>query len=602
MHAPTVTVRRRLRAATALVAVLAMVTAGLLAAPPAMAAEPPEGATWQQTFIDTPDGERLHADVLRPEGLSDDDTTPVILIVSPYIGTTTFGQPGPSDRFYDFIEGADVFDRGYSVVMVSLRGTGGSSGCLDILGPGEQTDVTTAVNWAASQPWSTGKVGMYGKSYDANTGVVGAALQPDGLAAVVAQQIAPDRYRGAYSDRVRLLQSLAYPAIYGVNGEGAFSVNNDPEYIANSVSRGADCQPLLAEHYLEDETREFWRVRDFVERADDSTVPTFITTGYLDPATNIGAGAVDFYNALDGPKRMWIGWWDHVRGNDTTAGGQLAMGRPGFFEEVMRFFDHHVKGLPLGQAPTHRDPTIAAQSSDGDWRAETAFPPADAETLQAALLAGSYPDDGTNRGSRDAAAGPGGIGSPGRSPTYGNGAWTFSPPLDHTVHVTGIPSATVDVVPQVPRTNVVVNVYDVAPDGRATMITRGAAMADTAGTEDVALWPTDWTFEAGHRIGLLVSGANAEAYSHVVTDTEVQVAGGTVALPWLAHRREADLAGDIAPRLEAWRQQAPFTVDEATIEERTDPTFPQPPPQQPPPGQRSPAAHNGAGAEGVLAR
>ena len=42
-----------------------------------------------------------------------------------------------------------------------------------------------------------------------------------------------------------------------------------------------------------------------------------MTAGYLDNATNIGGGAVDFFNALAGPKQLWIGWWDHVRGNDT---------------------------------------------------------------------------------------------------------------------------------------------------------------------------------------------------------------------------------------------------------------------------------------------
>ena len=47
-------------------------------------------------------------------------------------------------------------ERGYTFVMVDLRGFGGSSGCLDWGGPGEQADVVEAVKWAASQPWSTG--------------------------------------------------------------------------------------------------------------------------------------------------------------------------------------------------------------------------------------------------------------------------------------------------------------------------------------------------------------------------------------------------------------------------------------------------------------
>ena len=146
--------------------------------PAAAHAAVPEGADYTETFIPTPDGEELHVDILRPAGLTDADKTPVIAIVSPYLGHAGDGERAPSSRFNDLFEGMKVFERGYSVVMVDLRGSGGSSGCLDILGPGEQTDIKTAIEWAAGVPWSTGRVGMYGKSYDGNTGVVGAALRP----------------------------------------------------------------------------------------------------------------------------------------------------------------------------------------------------------------------------------------------------------------------------------------------------------------------------------------------------------------------------------------------------------------------------------------
>jgi predicted acyl esterase len=55
------------------------------------------------------------------------------------------------------------------------------------------------VEWAASQPWSTGTVDLYGKSYDAVTGLMGIARQPHGLAAVVAQEPVDDLYRCLYS-------------------------------------------------------------------------------------------------------------------------------------------------------------------------------------------------------------------------------------------------------------------------------------------------------------------------------------------------------------------------------------------------------------------
>jgi predicted acyl esterase len=292
-----------------------------------------------------------------------------------------------------------------------------------------------------------------------------------------------------------------------------------------------------------------------------------MTVGYVDSNTNVGGGAVDYFNALAGPKRMWIGWWDHVRGNDMV-GDELAMGRAGFFAEVMRFYDQHLKGI----APKVKDPVVAAQGSDGRWTAETSWPARDTKALVTPLKAGSYQDDATNLGSNDSAAGVGGSGAIGDAQT-GAGAWTFSPPLPRTARLAGIPSAAVGLAPLAPRTNVVVNVYDVAPDGTATMITRGAGTADASGAEPVRLFPTDWTFAKGHRVGVLVSGANAESYVHVPTYTTVAVQGGTVSLPWMRTTARTATAGTSNSRLEAYRETAPFQVDPALVAERTEPRF-----------------------------
>jgi uncharacterized protein len=558
-------------------ALLAALATLLLLPASAAAAPVPEGATWTEEWITTPDGEELHADVLRPKGVT--ERTPVIAVVSPYLGHSVDDgnestDPGPSSRFGDLFDGADVFRRGYSVVMVDLRGSGGSSGCLDILGPGEQTDIKTAIEWAAAQPWSNGRVGMYGKSYDGNTGVAAAALRPKGLEAVVAQQVVGDRYRGSYSGGVRYLQSVAYPAVsYGTQAEGGFTLGDDPRYTINSVSRSADCQVGLAGHYDPNEDTDFWRVRDFVERGKGSDVPFLMTHGFLDTNTNIGAGAMDFFRQLRGPKRLWLGWWDHVRGND-MAGDRLAMGRPGWFDEVMRFYDAYLKGSASARAKVRRDPPVALQGNDGRWRRETAWPPRDARSLTSPLNAGTYTDDGWNLGSNDLAAGAGGGALDSGEPyTTGAGVWTVSPPLRRDAHLAGIPAASVDVAPLAPNTNLVVNVYDVAPDGQATMISRGARLVSGAGPARVELYPTDWELESGHRVGVLVSGANAEAWVHVPTQTDVEVRGGTIELPFTGGRGSGQrLKGEPAPRLERYLERAPFGVDAAMLEaaERRD--------------------------------
>ena len=60
--------------------------------------------------------------------------------------------------------------------------------------------------------------------------------------------------------------------------------------------------------------------------------------------------------------------WDHVRGNDTDEDGRLLMGRQGWFDETMRFYDRYLKGATVPD-----DPPIAVESSDGKWRAENAL-------------------------------------------------------------------------------------------------------------------------------------------------------------------------------------------------------------------------------------
>ena len=133
----------------------ATVIASLLAfaAPAAFADPPPPGSTWTETYIDEPDGTQLHADIMRPSHLAPGTKTPVILSIGPYfnhsgqvgpagpaedVPYTPTGDAGPSARFFDFVEGAKLMERGYTYVMVDLRGFGGSSGCLASRLPGAQ--------------------------------------------------------------------------------------------------------------------------------------------------------------------------------------------------------------------------------------------------------------------------------------------------------------------------------------------------------------------------------------------------------------------------------------------------------------------------------
>ena len=121
--------------------------------------------------------------------------TPVIMTVSPYTSHSGASPPvdydptrRPARRTASTTSSTapTCSSAATPTSIVDLPGFGGSGGCTDWGGPASRAASRRAVEWAAAQPWSTGKVGTYGKSYDGWTGLMALAQQPKGLAAVVA--------------------------------------------------------------------------------------------------------------------------------------------------------------------------------------------------------------------------------------------------------------------------------------------------------------------------------------------------------------------------------------------------------------------------------
>ncbi len=553
---------------------ISFVLALFLAAPPASAA-PRDDAVWSEAYIPAGDGiTLLHADVLRPANLPPHKKTPVVMTVSPYTnhsGQTTDFDPeatGPSERFYDFLDLTDILERGYTYVMVDLPGFGGSGGCNDWGGFREQGAVKAAVEWAASRPWSTGRVALMGKSYDAWTGLMGIAQQPNGLAAVVAMEPVFSGYNYLYNNGVRFLNSVATPALFQAIDAKPGSTTDDPQYNANGAPQAWCYGVNVGLQQQDDPSSPFWLERNLLLSTRGESTPLFLTQGFLEANTKQDA-AFDFLNGLTGPNRAWLGQFDHVRGWETTADGErIHTGRAVFVEEMMRFLDHFVK---FGrQTAIRHDPPVAVQDNLGRYRAEDSWPPTDSRMLWTDLNTGAYTDDGANRGT-----GAGG----------GQGIWSISQPLPHDAWLSGEPTLEV-VAEAAPRANLVGNVYDVAPDGRATLISRGASLLRGAGPQVASfeLYGQDWFLRKGHRIGVLVSGANAEWWTHVPTGTPVTVTSATVGLPFLSFERRRFLDGGSTPRLEQYLDSSFVSVTDETVTQ-SEMGFAIPPPLQRTPGR-----------------
>jgi predicted acyl esterase len=161
------------------------------------------------------DGARLRANIYRPDGAGQ---FPVLMTFGPYgkdVPLREFMQEAWDrlNQTYPEILAASsckhlVFERpdpevwvphGYVVIAVDSRGAGKSPGRLDPNSPAEFRDFYDAIEWAAAQPWSSGKVGLLGISYYAAGQWFVAAMRPPHLAAMLPWQGTYDFYR----DRTR---------------------------------------------------------------------------------------------------------------------------------------------------------------------------------------------------------------------------------------------------------------------------------------------------------------------------------------------------------------------------------------------------------------
>ncbi|MEU0156125.1 CocE/NonD family hydrolase [Micromonospora fulviviridis] len=549
----------------------------------------PEGAAWTETYFPSSDGSgvELHADVLRPAHLKPDVKTPVILSVGPYFshaGETSpagWDRVGPSARFQDLVDGARLMERGYTFVMVDLRGFGGSTGCLDFLGPGEQADITAAVEWAASQPWSTGKVGMYGKSYDANTGLAANVLKLQPLRAIVAQEPTWNRYNYLFSNGVPRSNATSSPRSYYSIATMRPLADDSDHYKANAEyeKNHPECESdNRTNTHNPDPKSAFWRARDFASRAAGSQTPLFVTSGFIEDNTKPEEMQKYLANH-QGPERGWLGQWEHVRGNETNGKGQLKMGRAGWFDEVMRFYDQHLRGIE----PSMADPAFSVEDSLGNWRAQPTWPVTN-DAYKVKLSSGQYVDDGgqAQRTAQPMTA-PEASGSdieytpePGSPATDqtallsadapGNSYWTFSMSASEQVRITGTPEITLKTRGQ---GNVWVRLWDVAPDGKATMFNENVAVLDHSGSTSLALKATDWTFQPGHQLGVQIGTITSRGWRGTPSGQTITVTEARLALEVQDPRFDTPTQGDRSPYLDQYVAANSITLDNVGA-----PTFP----------------------------
>ena len=157
------------------------------------------------------DGVVLRADVFRPIG---EGRYPILLSYGPYAKGLSFqdGYPSAWERMisqhpdvaagssnlyqsWEVVDPEKWVPHDYTCVRVDSRGCGRSPGYVDNFSERETRDFYACIEWAGTQPWSSGKVGLNGISYYAINQWHVASLQPPHLAAMCVWEGAADWFR-----------------------------------------------------------------------------------------------------------------------------------------------------------------------------------------------------------------------------------------------------------------------------------------------------------------------------------------------------------------------------------------------------------------------
>lgn len=206
---------------------------------------------------------------------------PVILTYSPYaaLASPTPGTDG-MNAFYN--------PRGYARAFFHLVGTGNSGGCTDYGGLRERRTAAAVVDFLGSRPWSNGKVGMIGGSYDGTTQWAAAVEQPEHLATIVPQVAISRWYDYAFGQGVRFYSGNATPLAFDYGFNQAPVPFTDPGKVPVTEKVVDDVRPCdNVDHqvrgYGPDQVHDgWWGERDYRARADRVRVPALIEGSWSD--------------------------------------------------------------------------------------------------------------------------------------------------------------------------------------------------------------------------------------------------------------------------------------------------------------------------------
>ena len=481
----------------------------------------------ETVWIEMPDGTRLAARLWLPDGPG---PWPAILEYIPY-------RRRDQTRIRDESIHPRLAQAGYACLRVDIRGSGDSGGLMhDEYSEQEIRDGHDAVGWIAAQDWCDGGVAMVGKSWGAFSALQVAATRPPALRCVAPVMGTDDRWLEDIHFRGGALAGDNF--WWGCIMQLYNALPPDPEIVEDWEARwlerleAATFWPI---QWLGHQTRdETWRRGSVAEDYGAIEVPIHCFGGwadlYRDTPLRLAQGCPGRVKVLMGP-------WAHLYPHEAVPGPRID-----FVGELVRFFDHHLKGrLPPEEPPLrfwiqdHVAPAGFHAERPGRWVEEPSWPSPNVTDRELGLGAGTL--GGPARGgpplSKRSPQTYGSAGGdacsfaiPGDMPLDGRidagGALSFvSEPFGKATEILGAPMLELEVSADRPRAMVAAILHDMAPGGARTLISRGFLNlshreSDTkpspltpgeAVSATVPLHAAGYRLPAGHRLALEIASA-----------------------------------------------------------------------------------------------
>ncbi len=308
------------------------------------------------------DGVTLYGDIYRP---SIGDVFPILLMRTLYgraiASTVTSAHPIWYVR------------HGYVVIVQDVRGRGDSEGEI-VPFTQEVLDGYDTIEWAAALPYSTGRVGMYGFSYQGVVQWAAAAAHPPHLVTIAPGMCTADLYtrfypHGRFAWETQLWWALQFARDSAkrvgdtASEETCMHLMREPSSLLWQMPQAKE-HPVLKKYcpffyeWMSHPTRDsFWEQENWIPSIMKQPIPTLQIGGWYDHFLN---GTLQTYEALEAeseqssPKlsqtkkqllhRLVIGPWTHIPWGRFAGGLDHGTEADGHIHQLqLKWFDYWLK-------------------------------------------------------------------------------------------------------------------------------------------------------------------------------------------------------------------------------------------------------------------